>query len=230
MLLQLPAVLDTATVEQCRVRLNAASWADGRLTAGHLTAPAKDNQQLPEDSPSARELGALVVDALYRHPSFFTAVLPRQLYPPLFNRYCGGQSFGTHVDNAVRFDRSHRSGQPQPMRTDVSITVFLSDPDSYDGGELVIEDTYGVHQVKLAAGHAVIYPGTSLHRVLPVTRGERLAAFLWVQSMVRDAGQRRLLFDLDLSIRQLTRDVPQHPALVSLTGTYHNLLRQWASM
>ncbi|GMU45067.1 MAG: hypothetical protein AMXMBFR25_30530 [Lysobacterales bacterium] len=221
-------MLGPDALAHCSERLANADWADGRLTAGYQSAKAKDNLQLVERSPLARELGALVLDALGRHPSFFTAVLPRHIYPPLFNCYRGGGSFGTHVDNAVRYD--HSGARAEPVRTDVSMTLFLSDPGSYDGGELLIEDTYGLQRVKLPAGHAVIYPGTSLHRVTPVTRGERLAAFTWIQSMIRDAGQRRLLFDLDVSIRLLTRDHPEHPALVNLTGSYHNLLRQWAEL
>ncbi|MEA5123568.1 Fe2+-dependent dioxygenase [Xanthomonas floridensis] len=228
MLLPIPDVLDATQLGALRARLDAADWADGRITAGHQSAQAKDNAQLPEDSTSAREASALVLDALSRSSTFFSAVLPRRIYPPLFNRYSGGQSFGYHVDNAVRYDRSR--GGAEPVRTDVSGTLFLSDPDSYDGGELVIEDTYGTQSVKLPAGHLVIYPGTSLHKVNPVTRGTRVAAFFWTQSMLRDAAQRRLLFELDVSIRRLTQDTPGHPSLIQLTGVYHNLLRQWADV
>ena len=228
MLLQLENVLDPGQVARMRAALAEAPWADGRLTAGYQSAQAKDNLQLPEDSPLARALGAQVLDALSKHPAFFAAALPRRIYPPLFNCYRGGQSFGFHVDNAVRYDRSR--GGADPVRTDLSLTLFLCDPSEYDGGELVIEDTYGVHAVKLPAGHAVLYPGTSLHRVAPVTRGERLASFLWMQSMVRDDTRRRTLYDLDLSIRHLTRDAGEHPALVRLTGVYHNLLRQWTEV
>ncbi|USI99730.1 Fe2+-dependent dioxygenase [Xanthomonas prunicola] len=228
MLLPIPDVLSPAQLSELRARLDAADWADGRITAGHQSAQAKDNAQLPEDSAIAREAGALVLEALSRNSTFFSAVLPRRIYPPLFNRYSGGQSFGYHVDNAVRYDRSR--GGADPVRTDVSATLFLSDPDSYDGGELVIEDTYGTQSVKLPAGHLVIYPGTSLHRVMPVTRGARVACFFWAQSMLRDAAQRRLLFELDVSIRRLTQDTPGHPSLIQLTGVYHNLLRQWADV
>ncbi|MCC8539219.1 Fe2+-dependent dioxygenase [Xanthomonas axonopodis pv. poinsettiicola] len=228
MLLPIPDVLDAAQLGALRARLDAADWADGRITAGHQSAQAKDNAQLPEDSPIARDAGALVLDALSRSSTFFSAVLPRRIYPPLFNRYSGGQSFGYHVDNAVRYDRSR--GGADSVRTDVSATLFLSDPDSYDGGELVIEDTYGTQSVKLPAGHLLIYPGTSLHKVTPVTRGTRVAAFFWIQSMLRDAAQRRLLFELDVSIRRLTQDTPGHPSLIQLTGVYHNLLRQWADV
>lgn len=229
MLLQLPAVLTPEQVAHCRARLQSAHWQDGRATAGHQSARAKDNLQLAEDDPVARELGALVLEALSKDSTFFSAVLPRRIFPPLFNCYRGGQSFGFHVDNAVRYDRS-AGPRPEPVRTDVSLTLFLSDPDAYDGGELVIEDTYGMQQVKFPAGDAVIYPGTSLHRVAPVTRGERLASFFWIQSMLRDDGERHTLFDLDVAIRQLTRDAPGHPGLVRLTGVYHNLLRRWADL
>ncbi|MBB5880966.1 PKHD-type hydroxylase [Xanthomonas arboricola] len=228
MLLPIPDVLTPAQLGELRARLDAADWADGRITAGHQSAQAKDNAQLPEDAAVAREAGALVLEALARNSTFFSAVLPRRIYPPLFNRYSGGQSFGYHVDNAIRYDRSR--GGADPIRTDVSATLFLSDPNSYDGGELVIEDTYGTQSVKLPAGHLVIYPGTSLHRVMPVTRGARVACFFWTQSMLRDDAQRRLLFELDVSIRRLTQDTPGHPSLIQLTGVYHNLLRQWADV
>ena len=228
MLLPIPDVLTAEQVKHFRNRLEAADWADGRVTAGYQSAKAKDNAQLPEDSPIARELGALVLEALSRNSTFFSAALPRRIYPPLFNRYAGGQSFGFHVDNAVRYDRNR--GGAEPVRTDLSATLFLSSPDEYDGGELVIEDTYGVQSVKLPAGHMVLYPGTSLHKVNPVTRGTRSACFFWIQSMVRDDGQRRLMFELDVSIRRLTQDVPDHTALVQLTGVYHNLLRQWTEV
>ncbi len=226
MLLQVPQVLTAEQVAHCRGRLAQAGWADGRITAGYQSAQAKDNAQLPENDPVARELGALVLEALARNSTFFSAALPQRIYPPLFNRYSGGQSFGFHVDNAVRYDRS--GGGAEAVRTDLSATLFLTAPEDYDGGELVIEDTYGVQQVKLRAGDMVLYPGTSLHRVTPVTRGERIASFFWIQSLLREDAQRRLMFDLDVSIRRLTQDVPDHPALVQLTGVYHNLLRRWA--
>ena len=228
MLLSIPDVLTAEQVAHCRQRLQQAGWADGRITAGHQSAKAKDNLQLPEDSEVARELGALVRDAAQANSTFFSAALPRRIYSPLFNYYRDGQSFGFHVDNAVRYDRS--AGGSHPVRTDLSATLFLSDPHEYDGGELVIEDTYGVQQVKLPAGHMVLYPGTSLHRVNPVTRGARLASFFWIQSMLREDSQRRLMFELDVSIRRLTRDLPEHPSLVQLTGIYHNLLRRWADV
>ena len=209
-----------------RARLEAAQWIDGRVTAGHQSALAKDNLQLAESDPLARELGARVLDALARNPTFFAGAMPRRIYPPLFNRYEGGQSFGVHVDNAIRYDRTTQPATP--VRTDLSATLFLSDLDDYDGGELEIEDTFGSHRVRLPAGDLVLYPGTSLHRVLPVTRGARIAAFFWIQSLVRSDAQRRLLFDLDVSIQQLTQKLPGAPELVQLTGVYHNLLREWS--
>jgi PKHD-type hydroxylase len=227
MLLHIPDVLNAEQVAQCRLRLEAADWADGRVTAGYQSAKAKDNLQLPEHDPVARELGALVLDALSKNSTFFSAVLPRRIYPPLFNCYRGGHSFGFHVDNAVRYDRS-AGPRAEPVRTDVSATLFLTAPDEYDGGELVIEDTFGTQRVKLPAGDLVVYPGTSLHQVTPVTRGARYASFFWVQSLLRDDGERRLLFDLDVGIRRLTQALPDHAALVQLTGVYHNLLRRWA--
>lgn len=226
MLLQLPQVLNAEQVAHCRQRLDQAAWADGRVTAGYQSALAKDNAQLPENDPVARELGGLILEALSRNSTFFSAALPQRIYPPLFNRYAGGQSFGFHVDNAVRYDRSR--GSVDPIRTDLSATLFLSAPEEYDGGELVIEDTYGTHSVKLQAGDLVLYPGTSLHKVTPVTRGARIASFFWIQSLLREDAQRRLMFELDVSIRRLTQDVPEHPALVQLTGVYHNLLRRWS--
>ena len=228
MLLHIPDILNTEQVESARSLLQSADWADGRVTAGYQSAKAKDNAQLPEDSPVAKKLGATVLEALSRNSTFFSAALPKRIYPPLFNRYSGGQSFGFHVDNAVRYDRSR--GQAEAVRTDLSATLFLSSPEDYDGGELIIEDTYGTQSIKLPAGHMVLYPGTSLHKVTPVTRGARVASFFWIQSMVRDDGHRRLMFELDLSIRRLTQDVPDHPALVQLTGVYHNLLRQWTEV
>ena len=226
MLLAIPDVLDATQVAEFRTALDGADWADGRITAGHQSAQAKDNAQLPEGSPVANALGERLLTALSRNSTFFAAALPKRIYPPLFNRYADGQTFGWHVDNAVRYDRSR--GGVDPVRTDLSATLFLADPDDYDGGELEIEDTYGTQRVKLPAGHMVLYPGTSLHRVLPVTRGARVASFFWMQSMVRDDARRRMLFELDVSIRQLTAELRDHDALVRLTGVYHNLLRQWA--
>lgn len=228
MLLHIPDILNTEQVESARSLLQSADWADGRVTAGYQSAKTKDNAQLAEDSPVAKQLGATVLEELSRNSTFFSAALPKRIYPPLFNRYSGGQSFGFHVDNAVRYDRSR--GQAEAVRTDLSATLFLSSPEDYDGGELIIEDTYGTQSIKLPAGHMVLYPGTSLHKVTPVSRGARIASFFWIQSMVRDDGHRRLMFELDLSIRRLTLDVPDHPALVQLTGVYHNLLRQWTEV
>jgi PKHD-type hydroxylase len=223
MLIEIPALLSPTQVARFRARLAEASWVDGNVTSGHQSARAKHNEQLPEDSAVSRELGAIVMDALGTSPLFFSAALPKQVFPPLFNRYAPGMAFGNHVDSAFRTHDAMRLR----IRTDLSATLFLSDPESYDGGELVIEDTYGPRAVKLAAGSLVLYPATSLHRVQPVTRGERLASFFWVQSMVRDDAHRTLLFDMDLAIVRLSRERPGDPALVSLTGIYHNLLRMW---
>lgn len=224
MLLDIPNVLTNDQVAECRKLMAEANWIDGRVTAGYQSSKAKDNEQLPEDSPLARQLGQFIVAALEANPLFISAALPARIFPPLFNRYAAGKSFGVHVDNAIRQVRN----TPHRVRTDISATLFLSAPEEYDGGELVIEDTYGTQRVKLAAGHMVLYPATSLHRVEPVTRGERVASFFWIQSMVRDDAQRSQLFDLDMAIIRLTRDHPGHPALVSLVGVYHNLLRMWA--
>jgi len=226
MLLQVPEVLNAEQVARARQILDQAEWVDGKVTAGHQSARAKDNMQLPEDSPAARELGAMILGALQRNPLFITAALPLQVFPPLFNRYQGGQSFGTHVDNSIR----QVPGTPHRIRTDLSATLFLSAPDEYDGGELMVEDTYGVHGVKLPAGHLVLYPSTSLHHVRPVTRGARISSFFWLQSMVRDDAERTLLFDLDAAIQRISHDVPDHPSAVQLTGIYHNLLRRWAEL
>jgi PKHD-type hydroxylase len=223
-LLQVPKVIDAGELARVRAKLASAAWVDGNVTSGYQSAQAKKNEQLAEDSPVARELGELVLAGLARNQLFFSAALPKQVFPPLFNRYGAGMTFGSHVDAAIR---TH-AGSRLRMRTDLSATLFLSAPEEYDGGELVVEDNYGTHNVKLAAGDMVLYPATSLHRVTPVTRGARMASFFWIQSMVRDDAQRTLLFDLDMSIVRLTRDHPQHPGLVSLVGVYHNLLRMWA--
>ncbi|HEX8438643.1 Fe2+-dependent dioxygenase [Archangium sp.] len=224
MMVHIPNVLTPEQVARCREVFDQAQWADGRVTAGHQSAQVKKNLQLPENGPEARELGDMVLAALERSPLFISAVLPQRVFPPLFNRYDESMSFGSHVDNAIR----PITGTSLRLRTDVSATLFLSEPESYDGGELVVEDTYGSHAVKLPAGDLIIYPSTSLHHVTPVTRGVRLASFFWVQSMVRDVSRRSLLFDLDMSIMQLNKEVPKSPSLVMLTGVYHNLLRQWA--
>jgi PKHD-type hydroxylase len=226
MLLQIPDILTADAVLGARRLLEQADWIDGRVTAGHQSVRAKDNLQLPEDSPAARQLGDVILAALQRNPLFISAALPYRVFPPLFNRYEGGQSFGNHVDNAIR----HITGTPHRIRTDLSATLFFTGPEEYDGGELVIEDTYGVHAVKLPAGHLVLYPSTSLHHVRPITRGARLASFFWIQSMVRDDGQRTLLFDLDSAIQRVTQELVEQSAAVQLTGVYHNLLRRWAEV
>ena len=225
MLLQIPDVLSAQQVAHARRRLDEAEWVDGRVTAGHQSAQVKDNQQLPEDHPVSRELGDMIGKSLSANPLFLSAALPLRIFPPLFNRYQGGQSFGNHVDNAIR-----QAAGGARLRTDLSATLFLAEPSEYDGGELLVEDTYGVHRVKLPAGHLVLYPSTSLHNVQPVTRGARIASFFWIQSMVRDDGQRTLLFDLDNAIRRVSGEIPESPAPVQLTAVYHNLLRRWAEM
>jgi PKHD-type hydroxylase len=224
MLLQIPGVLSADQVAQLRARLEAAPWVDGNVTSGHQSARAKYNEQVPEESADARELGAQVIAALQANPLFFSAALPSQIFPPLFNRYREGMTFANHVDNAIRTHAATRTR----IRTDLSATLFLSAPDEYDGGELLIEDTYGVQRVKLAAGSLVLYPSTSLHRVEPITRGARIASFFWVQSMVREDARRTILFDLDMAIMRLTAAHPGDASLVGLVGVYHNLLRMWA--
>ena len=226
MLLHVQNVLTRDQVVQARKVLAAASWVDGKVTAGHQSSRAKQNLQLPEDSPHARELGEMVLGALQRSPLFMSAALPLKVFPPLFNQYAGGHSFGSHVDNSIR----QVPGTPHRVRTDLSATLFLVDPDDYEGGELIVEDTYGAHSVKLPAGHLVLYPSTSLHHVKPVTSGARIASFFWIQSLIRDDGRRTLLFDMDTAIQRLAADVPDHPSTVQLTGVYHNLLRQWAEL
>ena len=226
MIIAIPNVLTPAQAIEARQQLDTAEWIDGKVTAGHQSARAKDNQQLPEDSPVARKLGEFIAAALERNPLFVSAALPLRIFPPLFNRYQSGHAFGLHVDNAVRQVRgtSHR------IRTDLSATLFLSSPDEYDGGELMVEDTYGPQTIKLPAGHMVLYPASSLHKVQPITRGSRVASFFWIQSMVRGDSERALLFDMDLAIQRLNRDTPDHPSVVQLTGVYHNLLRRWAEL
>ncbi|QNI30753.1 Fe2+-dependent dioxygenase [Alloacidobacterium dinghuense] len=226
MLLTVPDVLTPEQVSHAREKFSAAEWIDGRVTAGHQSALTKDNVQLPEDSPVAREIGDVILNALARNSLFISAALPLRVFPPLFNRYSGGQSFGTHVDNAIR----QITGTGHRIRTDLSATLFFTNPDEYDGGELVVEDTYGIHTVKLPAGHLVLYPSTSLHHVRPVTRGARTSSFFWIQSMIRDDGKRTLLFDLDVATQRIATDAPSHPSAVQLTGIYHNLLRRWAEM
>lgn len=226
MLLQIPDVLTADQIVRARQILDQAEWVDGRVTAGRQSARSKDNMQLPEGSTAARELGGLVLTALEQNALFISAALPARVFPPPFNRYQGGQSFGTHVDNAIR----QVTGTPHRIRTDLSATLFFSSPDEYDGGELVVEDTYGTHSVKLPAGHMILYPATSLHHVQPVTRGARVASFFWIQSMIRDDGERTLLFDLDVAIQRLGNEGAAHQSSVQLTGIYHNLLRRWADV
>jgi PKHD-type hydroxylase len=226
MLIQVPGVLTAAQVAECRQALAQAEWVDGRATAGYQSARVKDNMQVPEGHPTARRLGDMILIALERNPRFIASVLPQKVVPPLFNRYEGGQTYGNHVDGSIR----PVAGTPHRVRTDVSATLFLTAPEEYDGGELVIEDTYGTHRVKLPAGDMIIYPGASRHRVEPVTRGVRTSCFFWTQSMVRDDSQRALLFELDTAIQQLARAVPENAAVLQLTNIYHNLLRLWAEV
>lgn len=227
MLVQVPDILSAQEAAEALAALQAADWTDGRVTAGHQSAQVKQNLQIAEGTPLHARLGELVLNGLGRSPLFISAVLPQRVFPPLFNRYDPGMTFGAHVDNAIRQIR----GTPHRIRTDVSCTLFLTPPEDYDGGELVVQDTYGEQRVKLPAGHAVVYPATSLHRVEPVTRGSRISSFFWIQSMLRDDMQRRLLFDLDMAINAATPDLPDgHEAPVALTGVYHNLLRQWAEV
>ncbi len=224
MLLSIPDVLTADQVARCRQVLDAAEWVDGGVTAGAQSGMVKRNMQLPEGSEAHRKLGEAVLDALGRCPHFISGALPARVFPPLFNRYEGGQEFGAHVDNAIR----QIPGGGGRIRTDLSATLFFSAPDEYDGGELVVEDTYGEHTVKLPAGSMVLYPSTSLHRVTPVTRGARIASFFWIQSMVRDDGQRTMLYNLDTTIQKLRDDGAAEDRLVELTAHYHNLLRRWA--
>ena len=227
MMIEIPDVLDAAGVARLRAIVDAGEWVDGNATSGPQSALAKRNEQLGEDSAAAREGGALVLDALGRSPLFIAAALPSKIFPPLFNRYAGGQVFGTHIDNAIRMKR----GTDFRIRSDLSATLFLADPDSYDGGELVVEGAFGVQAVKLPPGHMILYPASSLHRVEPVTRGVRVASFFWLQSMVRDGEARRHLFELDQSVQTLAAERGQDdPTVIRLTGLYHNLLRRWAEI
>lgn len=226
MLLRIPALLTPKDVEQCRATLAQIDWQDGKATAGHLAMKVKDNQQLPLDSQAGLQMGNLILDRLGHNPLFLAAALPAKVLPPRFNRYAAGGTYGNHIDNAL----FNIPGSAIRVRSDVSTTVFFSDPEEYDGGELVIEDLYGEQTVKLAAGDAIVYPGDSMHRVNPVTRGVRLASFFWTQSLVRSDAQRRLLFDLDQSIQMLERDHPSHSRIAALSGTYHNLLRMWSEV
>jgi PKHD-type hydroxylase len=225
MIVHVEGVLTPDQVAMCREKLSAADWIDGRATAGEQSARAKRNLQVPEDSAVARELGELILGSLGRNPPFVSAALPLRVFPPLFNRYDAGMAFDTHVDNAIRF------AGPVRFRTDLSCTLFLTDPAEYDGGELIVEDAYGEHAVKLPAGDMIVYPASSLHRVAPITRGARWSSFFWAQSMVRSDEQRTLLYDLDNAIQRLSVKVGQGEAeVVALTGTYNNLLRMWAEV
>jgi PKHD-type hydroxylase len=226
MLLHIPGLFSREEVLRIRKALEQADWADGKVTAGYQSAKAKHNLQLPEGHPLAIEIGSALLDRLWGNPLFMSAALPRKVFPPLLNCYTAGGSFDFHIDNAVR----QTKGSPERVRTDVSSTLFFSDPDEYDGGELEIQDTYGTRQVKLPAGDLVLYPSTSLHKVNAVTRGARYASFFWTQSLVREDSQRALLFEMDNAIQQLTQDMPDHPSLIQLTGTYHNLLRRWVEV
>jgi PKHD-type hydroxylase len=226
MLLAIPNVLSAAQAAEFRAELERADWVDGRVTAGHQSAQVKYNLQVPEDHPVARQLGDRILSALGQNPLFLSAALPRKIYPPLFNCYREGGNFGLHVDGAIRDIK----GTHHRVRSDISATLFLSPPEEYSGGDLMVEDTYGAQSVKLPAGHMVLYPATSLHKVNAVTRGARLASFFWIQSLVREDAQRSLLFDLDNAIRGLQCDVPEHPSAVQLTGVYHNLLRRWSDV
>lgn len=224
MMLQIPGVLGKDEVARLRALIDAADWSDGNATSGFQSALAKQNRQLPEGSAAAREAGAAILAALERHPLFVSAALPARIYPPLFNHYGVGDGFGDHIDNSIR-----RDGEGRQLRTDLSATLFLTEPEDYDGGELTVDDTYGVHQVKLAAGDMILYPASSLHRVETITRGARVSSFFWIQSLVRDDARRALLFDMDLAIQRAGAGLGQgDAAVISLTGAYHNLLRMWA--
>jgi PKHD-type hydroxylase len=224
MLVRVPKVLNGTELRDIRERLASATWVDGRVTAGHQSARAKANEQVQEDSDVARALGNIVLGALQRNALFTSAALPRRVFPPLFNRYRKGMGFGAHVDNAIR----PIAGTPRRIRTDLSATLFLSEPSDYDGGGLVIEDHAGAQSIKLAAGDLILYPATSVHRIETVTNGERLASFFWIESMVRDTGERAILFEMDRAIVELSENESNSPAVVRLTAAYHNLVRKWA--
>lgn len=223
MLLHVPNVLTQDELATVRERLAAAQWGDGRMTAGHQSAKVKLNEQIAENSAEAKELGQLVVKALERSALFLSAALPAFVYPPLFNRYEEGMAFGPHVDNSIR----PVPGSARRLRTDVSVTLFLSAPGDYDGGELIVQDTFGTHSVKLPAGDMILYPATSMHRVAPVTRGSRVASFFWLQSIVKDDAERQMLFDLDRSIIEMSKENAESVAVLRLTALYHNLVRKW---
>ncbi|WP_168075462.1 Fe2+-dependent dioxygenase [Caulobacter sp. SSI4214] len=227
MMLQIPQVLTKAEVAECRAILDAGPWVDGNLTSGFQAARAKANEQLPQDSEGAQRVGAVILRALEANPLFVSAALPQIILPPMFNRYGEGMGFKDHVDNAIR--RDPLSGRR--LRTDLSATLFLAEPEDYDGGELVVNDLYGVHRVKLEAGDMILYPSSSLHHVTPVTRGARTASFFWIQSLIRDDARRTMLLEMDVAIQRLAqRAEPDDEAILSLTSVYHNLLRQWAEV
>ena len=226
MMLHIPGVLTPAQVSEFRQRLAASDWVDGRVTVGAQGAQVKRNRQLAESSPLAVELGEIITRALAAHPLFFSAVLPLRILPPYFNSYAGGEHYGSHIDGAIR----NRAGTALTIRSDVSSTLFLSGPEEYDGGELVVVDSYGAHEVKLPAGDLIVYPSSSVHRVEPVTRGERVCSFMWTQSMVRDDWKRGMLFELDQNIQKLRGAHGDSEATVGLAGHYHNLLRMWAEL
>lgn len=226
MLITIPNILTAEELGLAQSLLDSADWVDGKVTAGYQAQPVKENLQLPEGHPAAVKLGEIILAALARSSLFMSAALPLKVFPPMFNRYTGGGHFGTHVDTAIRAF----SSTGQRIRTDVSATLFLTPPHKYDGGELLVEDTYGLHNVKLPAGQLVLYPATSLHRVTPVTRGARVSSVFWIQSMIRTDGDRTLLYDLDTAIQRLAKEAPGNPTGVQLTGVYHNLLRRWAEM
>lgn len=228
MLIQVPDVLTADEVRHCRAVLEASRWVDGRVTAGDQAARAKNNLQIPVESAESQQLGDLILNALARNPTYNSAVLPLRVLPPMFNRYDVGMTFGAHVDNSIR---TVPGTGGMRMRADVSTTIFLSDPEDYEGGELVIEDTFGTHAVKLPAGHMVVYPSSSLHRVVPITKGSRWASFFWAQSMIKDDGLRAMLYDLDVSIIQIRQQLgDDNPAVLGLVNHYHNLLRRWAEL
>lgn len=224
MLLHVPELLTPDQIGECRRIMEQAAWTDGLSTAGSLAARSKRNLQLAEGSAELEALRGIVTEALWKNPMFFSAALPKEILPPYFNRYENGGHYGNHIDNAIRYPHGSRHA----VRTDVSTTVFLNDPDEYEGGELIVEDTYGTHEVKLAAGDAIVYPSTSQHRVEPVTKGVRIASFLWTQSLVRDPWRRAILFDLDMTILRLRQQHDDTPEIVALTGHYHKLLQLWA--
>ncbi|WP_338571881.1 Fe2+-dependent dioxygenase [Pseudomonas canadensis] len=226
MLIEIPALFSASEVDATVATLLDQPWVDGKVTAGQRSAMAKNNRQLSEDSPAALRIGEQILARLSDNALFMSAALPKRIYPPLFNRYSGGEAFDWHIDNAIRGIKGVR----ERVRTDISATLFLADPASYDGGELVIRDTFGEHAVKLPAGHLLIYPGSSLHKINPVTRGERIASFFWIESLVREDSQRQLLLDMDVAIQTLTAQDADHHALLQLSGAYHNLLRRWSDV